>query len=67
VLTCFQKIPEMKKDACDFALQVLADLSAMADALGVMPPNTDEPDSVTQQCWRDLTPFWFVHFLTFLP
>jgi hypothetical protein len=53
-----QKIPERKKDACDFALQVLADLSAMADALGVTPSNTGEPDRITEQCWRDLEPFW---------
>jgi len=36
----------MKKDACDIALQVLADLNVRADALGV-PPNTEEPDSLT--------------------
>jgi hypothetical protein len=66
-LSFFQKILERKKDACNFALQVLADLSAMADALGVTPSNlTDEPDSITEQCWRDLKPFRWA-YLFFLP
>ena len=44
LVTCFQKIRDTRKDACDFALKVVADLSPMADAFGVTPSNIDEPD-----------------------
>jgi hypothetical protein len=51
-----KKIPAQKNAACEFAMQVVQDLTAMSDALG--RPLEDKSDAVTMQCWKDLEPFW---------